>query len=138
MIDCVNNADIRVAFNHGNAGGLCAVGDVYNCVNRGMVQHQLKDQEIGYSFYIGGLAGRGSVVNSVNQGSVDSRCIGLWGGSNGARVSGLASSSSILNSCNQGDVSIFSKIVLRGSCLVCQPIILLRSLLLPIVIPLES
>ncbi|MGO5017442.1 hypothetical protein ACTQ3T_11685 [Segatella copri] len=109
MIDCVNNADIRVAFNHGNAGGLCAVGDVYNCVNRGMVQHQLKDQEIGYSFYIGGLAGRGSVVNSVNQGSVDSRCIGLWGGSNGARVSGLASSSSILNSCNQGDVSIFSK-----------------------------
>lgn len=138
MIGCVNNADVHVSFNHGNAGGLCAVGDVYNCVNRGMVQHQLNEQEIGWDVYIGGLAGRGSVVNSVNQGAVDSRCIGLGIGSNGAHISGLASSSSILNSCNQGDVSIFPKIVLRVSCLVCQPIILLTSLLLPIVIPLES
>ena len=109
MIDCVNNVDMYVTFNHGNAGGLCGVGSVYNCINRGKVQHQLKDQEYGYSFYLGGLSGRGSVVNSVNQGRVDSRCIGLWVGSNGAHVSGLAYSSAIYNSCNQGTVSIFAK-----------------------------
>ena len=109
MIDCVNNADVFVTFNQGNAGGLCGVGNVYNCINRGTVQHQLKEQEYGYYFYLGGLSGQGSVVNSVNQGRVDSRCIGLWVGSNGAHVSGLACSSAIYNSCNQGTVSIFAK-----------------------------